>query len=228
MSRHITPTEDEMSQIRRDLDKHFNNRGIFNTVYTIPTFGLNTRTQVTITWLAWVKMKYLVDRFDGEVGWHGTATRSDNGYEIHDIVVYPQVATESNIVTDQDEYENWCLSIPEEMFSSVRFHGHSHGRIRAFPSATDCKHQEAIVADIGCDDFYIFCILNRQNECFMRVFDKARNMMFDTEDIDVVIQDDGLGFSKLFKDCEHVETAYIGKQNITTAANGKKARKGWI
>ena len=211
MSRHINHTPDELARIRSVFEKFLNRREVlFDRTFTAPIYKLPTRCNLHISELAFLKMRYLVERFDTEVGWHGFAERTDDGYFITDITVYPQEVTSATVTTDQDVYEEWLAKIPDEKFQKMRFHGHSHVRMGVTPSSTDEAHQSAIVASLDSSDFYVFMVTNKQRDMFIRIFDCADNMIYENADIDVsIVTDKHTRFMDLLIEADRVETGTV-------------------
>ena len=144
---------------------------------------------------AWMKMYMLVVGFDKEVAWHGVAKRGDDPgkdeYIVSDILVYPQKVTAATVETDQEEYETWLYERPDEVFNNLRMQGHSHVSMGVSPSGVDTTHQSKIMEQLDEDMFYIFMIWNKRFEKWIKIYDFAKNTMFETSDVDVKILDDG-------------------------------------
>ena len=134
------------------------------------------------------KMHHLIDEVNTEVGWHGTIERySDNEYIIDDIFVYPQVVTGTNIDPDQKAYEEWLDAFDDETFNTLHFHGHSHVNMGVFSSGTDDGFQKRIIEQLRGDQFYLFFIMNKKGERFIRLYDNRYGLMYETSDCDVEI-----------------------------------------
>lgn len=175
------------------------------------------KIKLVIEELAITKMWYLVHKFDTEVGWHGFAerlfvgsTKTTLGFCINDIVIYPQMATGATITTDQDEYEDWLSEMPDDKFCKIRSHGHSHVNMSTEPSFVDEKHQDAIVSDLCDDDFYIFIIMNKRGEFFIRIFDLAEDTVYENENISLITRHSSTGLLKfMIAANEAVETLHV-------------------
>lgn len=149
------------------------------------------RATLYFTPTAWTKMQLLVKNFDKEVAWHGIAERGEDPnadeYIISDILVYPQEVTTSTVETDQAEYEKWLCDLPDEVFNNLRMQGHSHATLGVSPSTVDTTHQGKILQQLDEDMFYIFLIWNKSNARWIKIYDFAKNTMFETSDVDVKI-----------------------------------------
>lgn len=143
------------------------------------------------TKLAMDKIQALVAGFTGEVGWHGTVTRNENHFTITDILVYPQEVTGATVNTDQVEYTQWMMSIPDdETYNSLRYQGHSHVNFGITPSSVDLDMYERILENLGAEDFYIFGIYNKRKDCFLAIYDFKNNLIYEKSDIKIISPDD--------------------------------------
>lgn len=142
---------------------------------------------------AFVKVSMLIKTNKKEIGWHGTVERFGDDYYIKDIYVYPQKVTSAHIDTDDAEYENWLFdSLSDEVFKELRFHGHSHVDMSVSPSGTDMEHREKLTNQLTDDDLYIFMIGNKKGEYSFEIYDTKKNIIFDTEDVEMdILVDDG-------------------------------------
>lgn len=166
---------------------------------------------------AYVKMQYLLAKFDSEVAWHGTVERTSEDkseFLITDILLYPQTVTGTTVNTDQAEYENWLFNLDDDTFNHMRFQGHSHVNMGVTPSGTDLNHQEMLLTQVTDDDYYIFAIWNKKNARTIMIYDKKRNLYFDSKDVEVEIRDDGSDFFDL------IFTDDVVKERSTTFGTG--------
>ena len=167
--------------------------------YSKPLEDSSRRATVLFTPQAWMKMYMLIAGFDKEVAWHGVARRGEDPtkdeYIISDILVYPQKVTAATVETDQEEYESWLYSQPDEVFNNLRMQGHSHVNMSTSPSGVDTTHQGKIMAQLEDDMFYIFMIWNKSLDKWIKVYDFAKNTMFETKDVDVRIDAPGWDLS---------------------------------
>lgn len=138
---------------------------------------------VLFTPLAYTKMWALVDHYPGEVGWHGTVERvGDNTFVITDILVYPQNVSSATVQTEDVDYAQWLVvDLEDEVFNKNRFHGHSHVSMGVLPSTTDISHQKNLLSTVNDDDFYIFMIVNKKRDIFVKVFDMKNNIRYSNE-----------------------------------------------
>lgn len=145
--------------------------------------------KVKFSSIANAKMKALVDGFLTEVEWHGLVNRTEDGFEVADVVVFPHKATSCHVVSDQAEYEKWLDSLTDAEFSALRLHGHSHVNMPVTPSGFDMKYRQDMVNNMpktsGEDVFYIFVILNKRGECNVQVFDITNDKTYTKDEISV-------------------------------------------
>ena len=173
-----------------------------------------------IVWLtqkAYRKIVTLVTGFSDEVGWHGTVSRiGDDEFVIEDIFVYPQEVTGSTVNTDQMIYTEWLYSLDDETFNKIRMQGHSHCNMGVSPSGVDDNHRQKLLDQLDPDMFYIFMIWNRSLSVHTLVYDMARNILYEDDDVDV----------KLVSDDAMDEFLADAKANVQKAANHKKSKTG--
>lgn len=162
--------------------------------------------ELRFTEIAWLKMQALVREYDKEVAWHGIAKRGTNPdkdeYIISDIVVYPQEVSGATVTTDQEEYQNWLFQLDDEVFNNLRMQGHSHVNMGVSPSAVDTTLYESLLAQLDDTMFYIFLIWNKRGDKMVKIYDLAKNILFETADVKVSIIDDGSGVEALLRDAK--------------------------
>ena len=223
MSKMIKLTPEYRDEILRDFESSIQGAKIADgKISYTKTFGyINRKATVYFTEIAWMKMQTLIREFDNEVAWHGVAYRGDDEtkdeYYITDILVYPQEVTGATVNTDQKKYEMWLMMHDDEVFSNIRMQGHSHVNMQTTPSGVDTTHQEKILAQLEDDMFYIFMIWNKRGEKTIKIYDLAKNILFDGTDVAVAVQDDGIGISaflaeakKMVQEKKHPVSATVG------------------
>ena len=200
--------------------------------------GTPQKVKVIVRPLAYLKMVRLIMDFTTEVGWHGLCHRDENDpatYIIEDVMVYPQQVTGTTIKTDEARHTEWYNQFPDEQFSQIRFHGHSHVNMGVFSSGTDDDLQKDLVGMMTKpDDFYIFFIMNKSLNLFIRIYDNKFGVMFETGDVDVSITDgvnDIIKFLRESKEQVKAVTYSYGKntaidREIATAAQTNKSASG--
>lgn len=148
------------------------------------------KININFTADAWAKQSRLIDDFTSEVAWHGLMRQlSPTEYEIYDILVYPQQVTGVTVETDQDKYNDWLVSQPDEIFNNIRYQAHSHVNMSTSPSGVDDENESKIVNKLKGNDFYLFMIWNKRGEFTARLYDYAANKIYDKDDISVTYTD---------------------------------------
>lgn len=203
----LTPEhiEECMSEFRKDLTTSKWADGKINFSKTIGT--ISRKAKIFFTEEAWMKMQALVRKFEKEVAWHGVAFRGEDAekdeYIIKDILVYPQKVTGASVEMDTEEYAKWIEeNIEDERFFDIRMQGHSHVNMGVTPSSVDLAHQEEILYQLSDKMFYIFMIWNKKGDRNIKIYDLAKNVLFETTDIDVEVLNDGYGIDSFIKEAE--------------------------
>lgn len=195
----------------------------FNVDLTVPNEANVQKPVVRFTPQAYIKMKHLVNYYSGEVGWHGTISKENNVYTVTDILVYPQQVTAVTVNTDQQEYTNWLMSIPDDtVFNSIRFQGHSHVNMGVTPSGVDTAFYDKILQSLNDNDFYVFLIINKKDDIFINIYDYSQNLIFETKDITVQIPE--MTWLESVKPQVTSKTPVI---NTTTATKSSRETTAW-
>lgn len=161
--------------------------------YTKSFGNIDRKANVFFTKIAWDKMQALIKEFYKEIAWHGIAYRGEDGkddYFITDILVYPQEVTASTVTTDQEKYQMWLMQQDDDVFNNIRMQGHSHVNMATTPSSVDNSLYDRILDQLDDDMFYIFLIYNKKGDKTFKIYDLAKNVMFDTADVTVKVLDD--------------------------------------
>lgn len=194
-----------MAEFEKDLTSSKWADGKINFSKTIGT--ISRKAKIFFTEEAWMKMQALVREFEKEVAWHGVAFRGEDAekdeYIIKDILVYPQKVTGASVEMDTEEYAKWIEeNIEDERFFDIRMQGHSHVNMGVTPSSVDLTHQEAILDQLSDKLFYIFMIWNKKGDSNIKIYDLAKNVLFETADIDIEVLDDGYGLDSFIKEAK--------------------------
>lgn len=210
MSKVIKLTEEQLEECRRDFDIALNTTKLCDGKVSFSKTISCPKAEATLYFdpLAWRKMQKLIKEFNKEIAWHGVAYRGDNGdnheYYISDILVYPQKVTGATVNTDQEKYQDWLYSHDDEVFNNIRMQGHSHVNMGVTPSSVDETHQAKILDQLEDDMFYIFLIWNKSNSKFIKIYDLAKNILFETNDVTVKILDDGSGIDEFLENAKEM------------------------
>ena len=191
MSKILKLRPEHREEALREFEKNLTglSEGVFESEFSLTR---DRRAKLVYEPVAWQKFIILLGGFQTEVGWHGVVTREQHEdvdvYTVHDILVYPQKVTAATVDTDQAECDDWVFSLDPEQRINLRLHGHSHVDMRPHPSTTDDKHRRDTLDLITGDWFYIFQIWNKSFEFTTRIYDLARNLLYETDDVDLVFE----------------------------------------
>lgn len=219
MAKTIKVTPEVIEKVREEFNTYLERAKASNGKISFSKdLGTVTRpATVYFTEIAWIKMQSLVQQCETEIGWHGIAKRGDDPtkdeYFISDIVVYPQKVTGSTVNPDQEAYEGWLNEFDDETFMNIRMQGHSHVNFSTTPSGTDENFYRSILNQLDDSMFYIFLIYNKKGECTYKIYDMAKNVLFETADVTVKISEDGLGIARFLQDANSkvVRETYTNK-----------------
>lgn len=159
--------------------------------------NIDRKATIYFSEVAWSKMVSLVFACDKEVAWHGLVKRGEDEsvdeYHIYDLLIYPQEVTGCTVNTDQERYQQWLYDRPDEEFNDIRMQGHSHVNMSTTPSAVDNTYYDKILEQLTDDMFYIFMVWNKRGEKTIRLYDLKKNILFETKDCEIKIEDNGMG-----------------------------------
>lgn len=206
MSKLIKVTQECLDAIRKDFEDALSS-GKFSdgkVTFTKTIGNVNRKATVFFTEVAWLKMQTLISEFDKEVAWHGIAKRGEDPekdeYIISDILVYPQEVTGTTVTTDQQKYQMWLMGHEDDVFNNIRFQGHSHVTMGTSPSGVDTALYDGILDQLTDEMFYIFMIWNKKKEKTIKIYDMAKNVLFETADVTVEV----LGLDAWLKDAKEM------------------------
>lgn len=159
---------------------------------------------VTIKNDAFIEMMYLVQSENREIAWHGLVNHieSVNTYVITEILMYPQIAKTSTVDADEDRYTQWIID-NQEVLNHMRMQGHSHVNMPVFPSGVDDKYYRDMIEN-QVEDYYIFLIVNKSWDIYVRFYDVKNNIVYDQLPISIHTRDDITSFKewdKIKKEC---------------------------
>lgn len=145
--------------------------------------------EIMFTPEAFIKMANLVATNSKEVAWHGLIAKQEHIYVIYDILVYPQKIAATTVDADETEYTQWLMR-HHEYIPDIRMQGHSHVNMNVFPSSTDTKYYGELLNQV--EDYYIFIIMNKTWDIYIRFYDVENGIMYTDLPIEVLHMD--LGF----------------------------------
>lgn len=193
MAKVIRMTPEYIDELRRDFEQTLRTAKLSDGKlnFTRSVGAVKRNAVVYYTRSAWAKQQALISGYDKEVAWHGVAKRGSDPekdeYLISDIMVYPQEVTGATVTTDQVAYQTWLMDHEDEVFNNIRYQGHSHVNMSTSPSGVDDSLYERILDQLEDDMFYIFMVWNKRGEKTIRIYDLAKNILFETADVTVTI-----------------------------------------
>lgn len=195
MAKIIKITPECLAEIRKDFEDTLSGAKLSDGKISFSKSFGNIKRDATVFFTneAWQKMQALIKGFDKEVAWHGLAYRGEEGkdeYFITDILVYPQEVTGATVNTDQEKYQMWLMNHDDDVFNNIRMQGHSHVNMGVTPSGVDNSLYERILEQLDDGMFYIFLIYNKKGDKTFKIYDLAKNILFETGDVTVKILDD--------------------------------------
>ena len=191
MSKLINVSEESwanlMAEIIQEIKGKRSIKGEFNYKFTNP--DVNRQATILFTPDAYAKLVSLVMIFDKEVGWYCTCRRDgeleDDLYIIDDVLVFPQTTTSTTVDSDDNARVEWFDSLPIDVLTNITCDCHSHVNMGVTPSGTDDKDMQSVLDNLPEDGFRIFMIWNKKLEYSVKIFDLAKNVMFETKDVTV-------------------------------------------
>lgn len=208
MSKIIRMTPEYIEQIKREFEEAITKAKIADgkISYTKSFATTNQKARLLFTEKAWTKMQALLREFDKEVAWHGVVERGENNdYLVSDILVYPQQVSAANVEMDTEEYAKWIqegILSGDERYDHFYFQGHSHVNMGTTPSSVDLNHQEEILNKLRDTGFYVFVIWNKRNERNIKIYDLAKNTLFETGDVSVEVVEEEDGVEKFVREAK--------------------------
>lgn len=202
MAKIIKYTESEIEKIKVTALKDFKEYlaalvidakgGIhFNKNYEIVVPKIENKIKFIITPKAYSKMLQYVLQSTIEIAWHGTIEHpKEEEYILTDVMLYPQTVTAATVTTDQEKYETWLNTLDDETFNKLRFQGHSHVNMATNPSGVDLNYYDDLTNALTRAEYYIFLIMNKAQNFYIEIRDLKNNILYEKEDIELVILDE--------------------------------------
>lgn len=179
------PSIDEvLVEVRKGIEEALKVRSTKNITVSLETLlgpvpKDYTPPTIAITPEAYLKMNTIVQEYTkDEIAWHGVVDQSKdkNKYLITDILVYPQVIAATTVDANEEEYPKWLMS-QGALINQIRMQGHSHVNMACNPSGVDEQYYTEMAEQIN--DYYIFIIMNRRQELYVRFYDKEKDIVVD-------------------------------------------------
>jgi len=112
------------------------------------------------------------------------------GLRAFSIFVYPQEVTGATVNTDQKTYTEWLYGLDDDTFSQIRMQAHSRVNMGVSSSGVDNKHRQQILDQLEPDMFYVFMIWNKSLTVHTLIYDMARNILYEDNDVSIKLIDD--------------------------------------
>ena len=177
-----------------------------------------SKAKIVINALAYLKMMLYVRDTSTEIAWHGTVIKEDdNTYHVTDVFLYPQKLAAATVTTDQEKYNKWCEEIDDNTYNCMRLQGHSHVNFGTNPSGTDTNFYDNILQVLPKNDFYIFMIMNKAGDMFFLIYDLANNLIYEKQDIDIILNSPEHPDFNLFNLIDLEKTKYCEKPAPVTS-----------
>ena len=145
------------------------------------------KIKIYYTTSAFAKTVQLVKAHPVEIGWNMFIMPFKDGYEVSDIVVYPQKVSAAHISVDVGNWGLWKASLPDAYDANLFGHGHSHVNMGVFASIVDENQQYEEVMHKG-KGFYFFQIWNKRNEIKSFFYDIDNKIYYTDENIEMIVQ----------------------------------------
>lgn len=207
MSKPIYLTDAVIAEMTNEFAKSIRNMKMCdgNVSYT-KKFTYENDDPITLRFspVAYIKMVMLLQDFTTEVAWHGVSRRTDDGFIITDILVYPQDVSGATVNTDQEGYQKWLIGIDDDIANHLHTQGHSHVNMGTTPSTVDLNHQDAIIRQLGNNDYYIFMIWNKSLNHTIKIYDITNNTLYEDGDIAIMVTGVDCDLDQFMKDAKGI------------------------
>ena len=174
---------------------------------------------------AFAKIVQLVFSHSQEIGWNMVVKQYSDGYRVEDVLVYPQKASGAYIEVDLARYGLWKGDpdkVSDEADANLFGQGHSHVNMSVSPSGRDEQQQKDEIRLKG-SGFYLFQIWNKRMEVNSFFYDIDNNIMYDSNDIELIIEDGNTTSTEFI--AESKEMLVAEKSNITPLTQPKTPSK---
>lgn len=155
---------------------------------------------------AFSKTIRLVLSHETEIAWHSLIRRVGQNFEVYDVLTFPQTVGPAHVHTKMgrtfgdgkapdpkkyymDWYEQTFADNPQAE-ADLRGFCHSHVNMATFPSNVDLNQQKEEIELKGGVGFYMFQIWNKKLEINSFLYDLDAGVLYEKEDINVVVEDD--------------------------------------
>ena len=139
---------------------------------------------------AYVKTNALVQYHNEEVGWNMIIKPYKDGYQVSDILVYPQKVSPAYISVDTAKYGMWKAELTDEQDANLFGHGHSHVNMSTGASAVDVRQQYEEIA-LKHGGFWLFQIWNKQGSINSFFYDLENDLVYEDNFVEICVEVNG-------------------------------------
>ena len=173
------------------------------------TIKMQDKVNIYYTPDAYSKTVRLVMAHSGEIAWHCLVRKVEDGYEVYDVLAYPQTVGPASVHVKMgrkfgdgkpkdpkkyytDWYNEVVLEMPEEDERNLCGQCHSHVNMGTTPSSVDINQQKEELELKGKSGYYLFQIWNKKLEVNTFLYDLDNGVLYEKDDVNIVIEEDDL------------------------------------
>ena len=236
MKRHLTDEEKAtiIDEFTKKLDDLTDCKVSFSKTVTMPK-----KVNIYYTPDAYSKTIRLIMAHSGEIAWHCLVRKVEDGYEVYDVLSYPQTVGAASVHVKMgrkfgdgkpkdpkkyytDWYNEVVLSMPEEDEKNLCGQCHSHVNMGTTPSSVDLNQQKEELELKGGTGYYLFQIWNKSLDVNTFLYDLDNGVLYEKDDVNIVIEEDDLikSSKEMLVEPEPVTV-------VKSSFAGKKAEENW-
>lgn len=204
MKRHLTEMEKQtlLDEFKKHLDEVTDGKVNYSKVIK------NTdKVKIFYTPEAFSKTVRLIMSHSMEIAWHCLVRKTDKGYEVYDVLSYPQTVGPAHVHVKMgrtfgdgkpkdptkyytDWYNEVVLSMPEEEEQNLCGQCHSHVNMSTSPSSVDLSQQKEELELKGRSGYYLFQIWNKKLEVNTFLYDLDAGILYEKDDVEIIVEED--------------------------------------
>lgn len=183
------------------------------------------KIKILFTPQAYLRSLELVKSFASEIGWYGLIRRvSPLVFEVYDILVCKQQVNGARVVTEDQDAIEFFESLTDEQAEFIHFQAHSHVNMATTASTVDLDNQASTIQNMGNQGFFLFQIWNKNLDINSYLYDLDNNILYDRNDVEIIVEDSEYGSSKDFVDYAKSLTSTL---TYTPAKQTETKRYSW-
>ena len=190
------------------------------------SFNKESKEKIQIIYepFTFMKMSALVKEFSSEIGWYGLVKKiGDKAYYVYDVKICHQQVSGVRVI-DESPDNQFYEDLGDDI-DYLHFQAHSHVNMPTGPSGTDTDNQVNTVQNLGGTGFFIFQIWNKSGDINTFLYDLDENLMYDRNDVDIIIADDQMSLDEFIEDAKSLVTSITYKPAETTWGKPKEYSK---